>query len=163
MVIRQRSFFLAHVKGRYRKFKISYAYFKKQDRQCTYNVTLRRPRETTAAVGKQYVLHILSVFMALVTQHAKRIAPHYIVICSLSNSTVLFPRYLINGTILGKKVTEYNRMSVFISYTTCVRAVAHSTNKRYHECSLSLRVKQPLFLSDLMELKFSRMPKYQIS
>jgi len=32
-----------------------------QDRQCTYNVTLRRVRVTTVAVEKQQVLHILSV------------------------------------------------------------------------------------------------------
>jgi hypothetical protein len=33
----------------------------KQDRQCTYNGTLRHVRVTTAAMEKQYVLHILSV------------------------------------------------------------------------------------------------------
>jgi len=32
-----------------------------QDRQCTYNVTLRRVRTTIIAMEKQYVLHILSV------------------------------------------------------------------------------------------------------
>ena len=37
--------------------KVSYI----QDRQCTYNVTLRRFRATIVAVEKQYVLHILSV------------------------------------------------------------------------------------------------------
>jgi len=33
----------------------------KQDRQCTYDVTLRRVRETIVAVEKQEVLLILSV------------------------------------------------------------------------------------------------------
>jgi hypothetical protein len=33
----------------------------KQGGQCTYDVTLRRVRVTIVAVGKQYVLHILSV------------------------------------------------------------------------------------------------------
>ena len=33
----------------------------KEDRQCTYDVTLRRVRATIVAVEKQYVLHILSV------------------------------------------------------------------------------------------------------
>jgi hypothetical protein len=33
----------------------------KQDRQCTYNVTLRRVRAIIVAVDKQYVLCILSV------------------------------------------------------------------------------------------------------
>jgi len=33
----------------------------KQERQYSYNVTLRRVRATIVAVEKQYVLHILSV------------------------------------------------------------------------------------------------------
>jgi hypothetical protein len=33
----------------------------KQDRQCTHNVTLQGVHSTSVAVGKQYVLHILSV------------------------------------------------------------------------------------------------------
>ena len=37
-----------------------------QDRQCTYNVTLRRVHATACAVEKQYVLHILSECVALV-------------------------------------------------------------------------------------------------
>jgi len=37
-----------------------------------YNVTLRCVRATTVAVEKQKVLHILSVFVALGIQHAKR-------------------------------------------------------------------------------------------
>jgi len=32
-----------------------------QDRQCTYNLTLRRFRPTTVAVEQQSVLHIVSV------------------------------------------------------------------------------------------------------
>ena len=32
-----------------------------EDRHCTYNVTLRRVRVTIVAMGKQYVLHIMSV------------------------------------------------------------------------------------------------------
>jgi hypothetical protein len=42
------------------------------NRRCTRNETLRRVRVTTVAVEEQYVLHILSVSVALVTQHAKR-------------------------------------------------------------------------------------------
>jgi hypothetical protein len=33
----------------------------KQDRKCTYNVTLKRVRVTTVAVENKYILHILSV------------------------------------------------------------------------------------------------------
>ena len=42
-----------------------------QDRQHMYNVTLRCICATIVAVEKQYILNILSVFVALVTQHAK--------------------------------------------------------------------------------------------
>jgi hypothetical protein len=34
-------------------------------------------------------------------------APCYNVICGLSGSTIIFPLYLIKGTIFGKEVTEY--------------------------------------------------------
>jgi len=34
---------------------------KKKDRQCTYNLTVRRIREAIVAVEKQYVVHILGV------------------------------------------------------------------------------------------------------
>ena len=34
-----------------------------QDKQCTYNVTMRRLHENSVAVGKQKGLHILSVCM----------------------------------------------------------------------------------------------------
>ena len=50
-----------------------------QERQ--RNVTLRRAPTTKAAVEKQYVLHILSVFVALRMQHAMRM--RHIVICGL--------------------------------------------------------------------------------
>ena len=54
---------------------------RKQERQCTYNVTLSRARVHTVAVEKQCVLHNLSVcvFVALVNQHAMRM--RHVVIC----------------------------------------------------------------------------------
>jgi hypothetical protein len=64
---------------------------KKEDRQCTYNVTMRRICATIVAVEKQYVLHILGVqcvFAALVIQHAMR--KRNIIVCCLSGSTVFF-------------------------------------------------------------------------
>ena len=58
----------------------------KQDRQCMYNVTLRRTRATIVAVGMQLVLHFVRVcFVALVNQHAMRM--RHIVICGLPRST----------------------------------------------------------------------------
>jgi hypothetical protein len=51
------------------------------------NVTLRRVSVTVVEVEKQYVLHILSVFVALGSQHAIRMC--HIVICALPRSTIL--------------------------------------------------------------------------
>jgi hypothetical protein len=61
---------------------------KKQDSQCTYNVTLRRFRATTVAVEKLKLLHILNVFVALGIQHAMR--KSRTVICGLPGSTRVF-------------------------------------------------------------------------
>jgi len=43
--------------------------------------------------------------LVLVIWHENCIFPalHYVVICGLSGSAVLFPHYLINGTFFGKK------------------------------------------------------------
>jgi len=65
---------------------------KTQDRQCTYNVTLRRVRATIVAVAKQYAIYIVCVCVcvcvcvALVIRHVLR----HIVICCLPRSTVFF-------------------------------------------------------------------------
>jgi hypothetical protein len=62
---------------------------KYQDRQFTCNVTPRRPRATFVAVGKQKVLHILSVcYVAFVIQYAARMCQ--VVIRGLLGSTLRF-------------------------------------------------------------------------
>ena len=57
------------------------------------------------------------MFVALVTQHAMRM--RHIVICGLPQLYNFFPRYLKNGTIFKKKVTEH-KMCVLISYANFV-------------------------------------------
>jgi len=52
-----------------------------------YNVTLRNVRATIVAVEKQYVLLIMSVFVALVIQHAMRMRR---IICGLPGSAIFF-------------------------------------------------------------------------
>jgi lipoate-protein ligase B len=61
----------------------------KQDRQCTYNVNLRRVPATIVVMEKQCVLHNLSISVALDIQHAMRM--RHIIICGLPRSTIFFP------------------------------------------------------------------------
>ena len=70
----------------------------KQDRQCTYNVTLRRVRATIVAVEDQYYIfwvRVCSLSYPACTEHE----PYYIVTYGLFES--IFPHYLINVTIFG--------------------------------------------------------------
>jgi hypothetical protein len=75
----------------------------------TYNVKLRRGRVTTVAVEKQWVLHIVSVFVSLIMRHAMRI--RHIVICSLSRSTILFSHIFSYAAQFSK--TSYGTQNVF--------------------------------------------------
>jgi hypothetical protein len=59
---------------------------------------------------------------------------HAMCMCCIIQSSVaclalqfFFPHYLTEGTILGKKVTEYE-MCILIFSTTFVRNIAHSKN-----------------------------------
>jgi len=70
-----------------------------------YNVTLRRVRATVDVVGKQWVLHNLSLFVVLVIWHAMRM--RHIVVCGLPRSEILSTLSRKNGTIFEKTVTEH--------------------------------------------------------
>ena len=64
---------LFQLQGKSFCFFLVYGYrLTKHCRQCTYNVILRCFRVPIVAVGKQEVLRILSLFVALVIRHAKR-------------------------------------------------------------------------------------------
>jgi len=61
-----------------------------------------RDRASIVVVEKQWVLHILSVSVALGIQHAMRM--RRIVLSPVHCSALqYFPHYLTNGTIFGKK------------------------------------------------------------
>jgi hypothetical protein len=63
------------------------------------NVTLWRVRLTVVAVEKEYVLHILSMSVAMVIQHALRMRR---IVSSVACPVVpYFFKYLINGLIFG--------------------------------------------------------------
>jgi hypothetical protein len=81
------------------------------------NITTRRVRETTVAVGKQEELYLcVCVCAAVVIQHAKSMR-RIIVIFGLSGSTVFFPHYLTNGTIFLKVITEHE--TCVLIFSTC--------------------------------------------
>ena len=86
------------------------------DRQCTYDVTVRRVRLTLLAVDKQQVLHIcLCVCVnacgcpvrgdvracSFAYPSCNAYAPYCDIVCVPSCLHNIFRHYLINGTILG--------------------------------------------------------------
>ena len=70
----------------------------KQDRQCTYNVTLRRDRATIVVVEKQEVLRILNVCFCSLTYPARYAHAPYCHLWPVRFYNI-FPHYLTNGTI----------------------------------------------------------------
>jgi hypothetical protein len=89
-----------------------------QDRQCTYK------RNTEACshnhcchgkINKYYLFCVCACTLSYIS--CKAHAPYYI-ICGLSGPTHIFPRYLINGRIFGRKLQNIK----------CVFWVSHSKN-----------------------------------
>lgn len=91
-----------------------------KDRQCTYNVTLRRVRVTVIAVERQLVLRILSVcIIALVKRHANR---RFSVLCYVVMWSV-WPKHIFN--------VSHPKKHLVSKYHKCTHGYMKST---HHSC-----------------------------
>jgi hypothetical protein len=140
---------------KFNKVKIQFLeWLYQQDRQCTYNVTLRRIQEITVAVEKHIGLCVHAcrsvracgyadawacacayVHVALLMQHATRMRP---IVTSFvaPRSTLYFSTLSHKRCDFLKKVIEHE-MCVFIFSTTFVYNISHSKKNlaRYcHKC-----------------------------
>jgi len=116
---------------------ISPTHIQKQDRQCTYNVTLRRVRATTDAVEKQKYDASWVCVCCLRRPACNAHTPS----CHTWPARLynIFSHYLINGTIFGggKKLLNI-KMCFLIFSTTFVWNISHPKKKwaRYnHKCT----------------------------
>ena len=73
-----------------------------QDRQCTYNVTLRRIRAAIVAVEKHWVLQNLSVCICNLWYPACDVREPYFHLWPAPFYNI-FPRFFISSTIFEKK------------------------------------------------------------
>ena len=130
---------------------------KRQDRQYVYNVILRHVWVNVVAVEKKKVLHIsacacvclvgwagararacVCARVALFIQHATRM--RHIVICGLSGCTIFFWRFLMDGSIFGKKGTEH-KICVDFLYNFCLKHFSRNVSQSkknsaryFHKC-----------------------------
>jgi len=112
------------------------------------HVTLRCVPAHIVAMEQQYVLHILSVRICILSYST--CSERYVVILNLSGSMRVFPHYLIKGAIFRKKVTEH-KISVLIFSTSFVATIPHFKKKspRYYTFT-------QVFTQILKEREFSR-------
>jgi hypothetical protein len=122
----------------------------KQEKQCRYNVTLRRVRATIVAVVKQWVLHDLSVCVcSLMYTACNAHAPYrHLGLAPLYN---IFPHYLINGKIFGGKKKLLNKQCVFwfsLQLLPETFLILRRNEREMIKMYIGTHVKYPLFMSD---------------
>ena len=105
---------------------LKWYWYEGQDRQCTYEVTLRRVRVTIVAVKKLYVLHIL-YFYSLSYLAGNAHASYYIVMCVLSASSLVSTLLHKRHDFRRKRITEHNIFFLGFS-TTLAWNFFHSKN-----------------------------------
>ena len=116
----------------------------KQDRQCTFYVTLRCVRVTIEAVEKQSPLSFLSVCFCSLSYPTYNVDVPY---CHLWFAWLyqIFPHYLINGTIFEKQLLNIRCLFRFSLQTLSEIFLILRRNER--NMYIGLHVKYPLFLS----------------
>jgi len=63
----------------------------RQDKQCTYNLTMKRVRVTTVGVEEQYVLNVMNTYRESCLSHLACHSRHYCVVaCGLSGYNLFF-------------------------------------------------------------------------
>ena len=124
-----------------------------QDRQCTYDVILRRVRVTSFRVKAICITYSECVFVAFVIQPAKRMR-RIILLCVASPALPHFSTYPINGTIFGKTLlnikcllTEYKMSFLQLLSETffVIRRIQRGITTTY----IGRRIKYPVFLSEM--------------
>ena len=129
------------------------------DRQSTYNVTLRSVPVTIVAVENQKSITYSECVCSLIYPECKAHAPYYIFICSLSGPTIFSTlSHKCHDFRKKKKVTEY-KTRVLIFSTTFTWGVFNPKNnsaRYYHKCTQVFNVQYPLNLLDSYKLEFSR-------
>jgi len=139
----------------------------KPDRQCTYNVTLRRVLATImcVCVCVCVYIYICSLGYPACNEHA----PYFHLWPAPLYST--FPHYLTKGRIFGKKKVTEPKMYVLFFSTTFVWNIPilrRNEQDKIKKMYFGLHVKYPSFFSDFNEIltfstDFRNILKYQIS
>jgi hypothetical protein len=101
------------------KNSIQYKRPHKQDRQCTYTQNIEAHSCPTVTVGKQHVLHVMSVSVALIIQHAKQ-CMHRIIRVFISVACLADPYFY---TLSWVKFVFYHSMLVFLFCVCCLVCV----------------------------------------
>jgi hypothetical protein len=102
-----------------RRGDVKFEVIAEQDRQCTYNLTLRRVLATIVAVEKQCVTYSESVCsFSYPACNALSLYCHQWPVWLY----IIFPHYLINGTIFGKKLPK--KVFFYFLYNLCMKHFA---------------------------------------